>query len=147
LEAKLDSTVKNLNKKKLATEWSKNKGAVNKKAGTNKGKSKKKDGKSGEHPKTWAAPKAGDKKEAKYKDHMWLWCGKDTGGKCEKWHAHQPKECNKGGGAAENKISIEIDGKKTKKVSFSKKLKILAKPYVAKIKKQAAEKDLDDKSE
>ena len=58
MEAKLDSTVKNLNKK-VATEWSKNKGAVNKKAGSNKGKSKKKDGKSGEHPKTWAAPKAG----------------------------------------------------------------------------------------
>jgi hypothetical protein len=54
---------------------------------------------------------------------------------------------SKGGGAAENKISIEIDGKKTKKVSFSKKLKILAKAYVAKIKKQAAEKDSDDKSE
>ena len=144
LEAKLDSTVKNLNKK-VATEWGKNKGAANKKGGTDKGKSKKKDGKSGEHPKTWAAPKPGDKKEAKYKDHMWYWCGKDTGGKCEKWRVHQPKEC-KGGGAAENKRSIEIDGKKTKKVSFAKKLKI-AKAYVAKIEKQAAEKDSDDESE
>ena len=51
------------------------------------------------------------------------------------------------GGAAENKRSIEIDGKKTKKVSFAKKLKI-AKAYVAKIEKQAAEKkDSDDESE
>jgi hypothetical protein len=59
----------------------------------------KKDSKSGEYPKTWAAPKPGDKKEAKYytKDHMFYWCGKDTGGKCKKWQAHQPKECNKGG--------------------------------------------------
>ena len=32
LEAKLDSTVKNLNKK-VATEWGKNKGAANKKGG------------------------------------------------------------------------------------------------------------------
>ena len=78
LEAKLDSTVKNLNKK-VATEWGKNKEAANRKAGTYKGKSKKKDRKLGEHPKTWAAPKPGDKKEGKYKDqHMWYWCGKDA---------------------------------------------------------------------
>ena len=50
-----------------------------------------------------------------------------------------------GGGAAENKRSIEVDGKKTKKVLFAKKLKI-AKAYVAKIKKQAVEKDSDDDS-
>jgi hypothetical protein len=39
LEAKLHSTVKNLNKK-VASEWGKNKGAANKKAGMDKGKSK-----------------------------------------------------------------------------------------------------------
>jgi hypothetical protein len=39
LEAKLNSTVKNLNKK-VASEWGKNKGAANKKAGMDKGKSK-----------------------------------------------------------------------------------------------------------
>jgi hypothetical protein len=47
LEAKLNSTVKNLNKK-VATEWGKTKGAAKKKDSTDKGKSKKKDGKLGE---------------------------------------------------------------------------------------------------
>jgi len=137
LEAKLNSTVKNLNKK-VSGEWSKNKGA-DKKSGNDK--SKKNNGKSNEHPKTWPAPK-GDKKEAKYKDQTWYWCGKDTGGKCEKWRRHSPKECTFGiGGTADNKRSADGNDKKAKKET--KKLKI-AKAYVAKVEK---EKDSDDDSE
>jgi hypothetical protein len=93
LEAKLTSSMKNLNKK-VTYELGKKKG---------QGVSKSKDSKStkkagskeaaGDHPKTWAAPKSGEKKTAQYKGHDWYWCGKDTGGKCEKWHAHDPKEC------------------------------------------------------
>ncbi|KAI2490443.1 hypothetical protein MHU86_24130 [Fragilaria crotonensis] len=91
LEAKLESTVKNLNKK-VSAKLGKKKGG--KKATKNdKGKGKKSDSKSEDHPKMWPAPKAGDKKEVEFKGHTWYWCGKDTGGKCEKWRAHKPKEC------------------------------------------------------
>jgi hypothetical protein len=70
LEAKLNSTVKKLNKK-VSGEWSKNKGA-DKKSGSNK--SKKNNGKSNERPKTWPAPAPkGDRMEAKYKDQTWYW--------------------------------------------------------------------------
>lgn len=125
LEAKLNSTVK-----KMSGEWSKNKGGT-KKSGSGD-KSKKKAGKSTDHPKTWPPPK-GDKKEATWKDQKWYWCGKDTGGKCEKWRRHLPKECNFGtGGSPENKRSTDNDDKKPKKES--KKLKI-AKAYVAKVEK------------
>jgi hypothetical protein len=50
-------TVKNLNKR-VSREWSKNKGA-DKKSGSNK--SRKNNGKSNDHPKTWPAPNKGDK--------------------------------------------------------------------------------------
>jgi hypothetical protein len=36
-------------------------------------------------PKSWI--------EQEYNGCTWYWCGKLTGGKCEKWHAHNPKEC------------------------------------------------------
>ena len=46
-----------------------------------------------DHPKKWKAPKSNDKKEVEFKGHTWYWCGKETGGKCEKWRAHKPSEC------------------------------------------------------
>jgi hypothetical protein len=84
LEAKLDSTVKNFNKK---VSFERKKGGGGKKHSDTKGGGKR-DGdskKDGDHPKKWPAPKTGDKKEAMFKGHMWYWCGKETGGKCEKW--------------------------------------------------------------
>jgi hypothetical protein len=46
-----------------------------------------------DHPTICAVPKAGDKKLAEYKGRTWYWCGQDTGGKCEKWRAHDPMTC------------------------------------------------------
>ncbi|KAI2512301.1 hypothetical protein MHU86_2177 [Fragilaria crotonensis] len=77
LEAKFNSTMKSLNKK-VSHESSKKKKAA--KSGGDKQSSKKKEG---DHPKKWKAPKPGDKK-VDFQGHMWYWCGKDTGGKCEK---------------------------------------------------------------
>ena len=129
LEAKLNSTVKKFN-----GEW-KNKSNVKKP----KGQDKKKQGKgTSDHPKTWPPPK-GDKKEATYKDQKWYWCGKDTGGKCEKWRRHSPKECTFGTTEATNKRKGDDKSDKDKKHE-SKKLKI-AKAYVAKIEKQQKEDD------
>jgi hypothetical protein len=111
-------------------------GAEKKHSDTNGGR--KKDGdskKDGYHPKKWPAPKTGDKKEAMFKGHMY-WCGKETGGKCEKWHAHKPKECK---GIANPSNTREAEGdKKGNKKHLAKKLKI-AKAYVARIEKQADE--------
>jgi hypothetical protein len=45
------------------------------------------------HPKLWDRPKAGDHVERKYRERTWYWRGKFTGGKCEKWRAHNPKDC------------------------------------------------------
>ena len=138
LEAKFDSTVKNLNKK-VSFERNKKGGGGGKKhldkgGGKKDGDSRNKDG---DHPKKWPAPKPGDKKEASFKGHTWYWCGKDTGGKCEKWRAHKPKECK---GIAESgtaKRGAE-KGTKDKKQHLAKKLKV-AKAYIARIEKQAAE--------
>ncbi len=111
----------------------------------------KKDGESkkdGDHPKKWQAPKSGDKKEAMYKGHMWYWCGKETGGKCEKWRAHKPKEC-KVIAESGTKRDGETNTKGDKKHP-AKKLKV-AKAYIARIEKQVAEEntasstDSDDK--
>lgn len=138
LEAKLESTVKNINKKVSAELGKKKEG---KKPDHNK-----KGGKSGDHPKKWTAPKPGEKKEAKFKGHMWYWCGKSTGGKCEKWRAHDPKDC-KGAAAAvtpENKRKAESSSEK-KKPNLAKKLKV-AKAYVAKIEQQVAESASEDDS-
>ena len=139
LEAKLESTVKNLSKKVSAELGKKKEGKKTSK--NEKGKGKKSDSKSEDHPKKWPAPKAGDKKEVEFKGHTWYWCGKDTGGKCEKWRAHKPKECkgmaaSTGGG--EKRKSGDNTNDDRKKATFAKKLKV-AKAYVAKIEQQAAD--------
>ena len=99
------------------------------KAGAEKPSSKKKEG---DHPKKWKAPKQGNKKEVKFKGHTWYWCGKDTGGKCEKWQAHKPKECKglatSATGDKRKKGSIEPDKRK----SIEKKLKV-ANAFMAKM--------------
>ena len=139
LEAKFDSTVKSLNKK---VSFERKKGSGSGKNKTTEKSGGKKDGKSkkdGDHPKKWQAPKSGDKKEAVYKGHIWYWCGKETGGKCEKWRAHKPKEYK---GIAES--GTKRDGetsKKGDKKHLAKKLKV-AKAYIARIEKQAAEADM-----
>ena len=132
LEAKFNSTMKSLNKK---VTFDNSKKQVAKK-GADKPSSKKKEG---DHPKKWKAPKQGDKKEVEFKGHTWYWCGKDTGGKCEKWRAHKPKEC-KGlaTSAAGDKRKRESIGPDKRK-SIEKKLKV-AKAYIAKM-EQFAEKD------
>ena len=137
LEAKLETTVKNLNKK-VSFELGKKTGG---KKTIDKSKNAKGINKSKGHPKTWSQPKQGDKKEAEYKGYTWYWCGKDTGGKCEKWRAHKPKEC-KGGAQASSGSKHEAtetsSDKGNKKEKLAKKLKI-AKAYVARIEKQASE--------
>ena len=136
LEAKLESTVKNFNKK---VSFERKKGGGGKKHSDTKGGGKR-DGdskKDGDHPKKWPAPKTGDKKEAMFKGHMWYWCGKETGGKCEKWRAHKPKEC-KGIASPSNKREAADGDRKGNKKHLAKKLKI-AKAYVARIEKQADE--------
>jgi hypothetical protein len=138
LEAKFNSTMKSLNKK-VTFDNSKKKII---KTGTDKPSSKKKEG---DHPKKWKAPKQGDKKEVEFKGHTWYWCGKDTGGKCEKWRAHKPKEC-KGlaTSAAGDKRKRESIGPDKRK-SIEKKLKV-AKAYIAKM-EQFAEKDTTTEDE
>jgi len=138
LEAKFNSTMKSLNKK-VTFDNSKKKVA---KTGADKPSSKKKEG---DHPKKWKAPKQGDKKEVEFKGHTWYWCGKDTGGKCEKWRAHKPKEC-KGlaTSAAGDKRKRESIGPDKRK-SIEKKLKV-AKAYIAKM-EQFAEKDTTTEDE
>ena len=134
LEAKFKSTMKSLNKK-VTFESSKKKAA---KSGGDKQGSKKNDA---DHPKKWTAPKHGDKQEVEFKGHIWHWCGKDTGGKCEKWRAHKPKEC-KGLATAEatgDKRKRDSTGSDKKKL-IEKKLKI-AKAYIARM-EQTAEKDV-----
>ena len=91
--------------------------------------------------------KQGDKKEVNFKGHTGYWCGKDTGGKCEKWwRAHKPKEC-KGlaADAAGDKRKRESTGS-DKKNAIEKKLKV-AKAYVARIEQQAAESTLGEETE
>lgn len=134
LEAKLDSTVKTLNKK-VSFELGKKKGDKR-----SNDKSKKKEDKSGDHPKTWSKPKAGEKKKSTYKGHDWYWCGKDTGGHCECWRAHKPGECKGKAAPSTGKRNDRPKGndKDKKKDRLAKKLKI-AKAYVAKIEKRAAE--------
>ena len=139
LEAKFNSTMKSLNKKVTYDNAKNKKGS---KTGGDKSSTKKKEG---DHPKNWKAPKQGDKKEVEYKGHTWHWCGKDTGGKCEKWRAHKSKEC-KG-------LATDASGDKRKRESTSpdkrrsigKKLKV-AKAYIAKM-EQAAEKHTTSEGE
>ncbi len=137
LEAKLETTVKNLNKK-VSFELGKKTGG---KKTIDKSKNTKGNNKSKGHPKTWSKPKQGDKKEVEYKGYTWYWCGKDTGGKCEKWRAHKPNDC-KGGAQASHGNKREAtetsSNKGDKKDRLAKKLTI-AKAYVARIEKQASE--------
>jgi hypothetical protein len=72
-----------------------------------------------------------------YKGHMWYWCvGKETGGKCEKWRAHKPKEFK---GIADSGMKRDAENnKKGDKKHLAKKLKV-AKAYIARIEKQADE--------
>ena len=146
LEAKLTSSMKNLNKK-VSFEMTKKKNG--KKPGGHAKQGTGKSGKGhtkGDHPKTWSKPKPGEKREAEYKGYKWYWCGKDTGGKCECWRAHDPKECQ-GGAAPANKERFKGKGKrpahpadKKGKDSDNKRLKI-AKAYVAKIEQSNSESD------
>ena len=69
LEAKLTSTMKTLNKK-VSFELGKKQGkGAGKPKGTDRknGKQSKAKGGDGEHPKSWPAPKVGDKKTVEYK--------------------------------------------------------------------------------
>jgi hypothetical protein len=141
LEAKLDSTVKSLNKK-VSFEMGKKGGK-----GKSSDKGKKGEHKSGDHPKKWPPPKSRDKKEANFKGHTWYWCSKETGGKCEKWRAHKPSECK--GIAAGTKREAETSksgGKGDKKNRLAKNLKV-AKAYVAKIEQRAANLESSSESE
>ncbi len=136
LEAKLEPTVKNINKK-VSFELGK-KAATKKSLASDKGKKKETKSKGG-HPKTWPPPKGDNKKEGKYKDHTWYWCGKDTDGKCEKWRAHKPKEYM-GAAAPGARREADSDGTKNGKGKLAKKL-MVAEAYVARIEKQVAETD------
>jgi hypothetical protein len=147
LEAKLTSTIKNFDKKvKFEFNKGKSKGQ-NKSKGEGKVERKgtKSKGRSEDHPKMWAPPKSGEKKTREYKGHQWHWCGKDTGGKCEKWRAHSPDEC-KGTAAGE---SSESKGKRPaerkKKGSIEKKLRVAC-AYIAKL-EQRKQGDDDDETE
>ena len=133
LEAKFNSTMKSLNKKVTFESSKKKQGS---KSGGDKLNSKKKEG---DHPKKWKAPKQGEKKEVEFKGHTWYWYGKDTGGKCEKWRAHKPKECKGlGADACGDKRKRDSTGSDKKK-SIEKKLKV-AKAYIAKM-EQSVERD------
>ena len=135
LEAKFKSTIKSLGKKVSFDKSKKSAKPVG-----NKHSSKKND--DDDHPKKWKAPKQGDKKEAEFNGYTWYWCGKDTGGKCEKWRAHKPKEC-KGLASTEatgDKRKRDSTGSDKKKRTIEKKLKI-AKAYIAKM-EQAADKEV-----
>jgi hypothetical protein len=138
LEAKLESTVKSLNKK--ATTELGQKGKGNRTSDGDKKKSKKDSSKSGDHPKKWPKPtKTNNKKMGKFKGHMWYWCGKDTGGKSKCWRAHKPKECKglmPAADSAEGKRKTSKVASDRKK-SIAKKFKV-AKAYVAEIEKQVA---------
>ena len=148
LEAKLTSTIKNIDKKvKFELNKGRNKGQNKSKGDAKDGrKGNKSKGKTDDHPKTWAPPKSGDKKIKEYKGHQWHWCGKDTGGKCEKWRAHDPGEC-KGiadGDYGDSKGKRPAD--KKKKGSVEKKLRV-ARAYVAKLEQRQRVDDNDETEE
>jgi hypothetical protein len=133
LEGKLELTFKNI-KKEINTKF---------KGGKHQGNKQKAGGK-GAHPKTWKKPKGNNKKEKMYNGYTWYWCGKETGGNCEKWRAHKPKECqwtDKPPSPEErSKRKHQADTTSSRK-SADKKLKI-ARAYVAKLEKQ--KRNLDD---
>ena len=136
LEAKLTSTMKNLNKKE-SFELGKKVKAGGKPKTDHKKQGKAKDG-DGEHPKAWDPPKPGEKKMREYKGHKWHWCGKDTGGKCERWRAHEAKEGK--GAAAKPTAGKRGNSDKKGKTSNAKKLKV-ARAYVAKLEQRSTDDD------
>ena len=139
LEAKFTKNIKDLKKKafELKKVGAKPAGNSNKTAKSNpKAKESR-----GDHPKTWASPKAGEKKKAEYNGFDWYWCGKDTGGHCEKWRAHDPKTC-KGLASSGSKRPTDSSGGKKGKPNH-KKLKV-ARAYVAKLEKREADEDTTD---
>ena len=147
LEAKLTKNIKELRKRTFET--SNSKSSTGSKTATKKPAQKAK-ANGEDHPTNWAVPKASDKKSAEYKGRTWYWCGQDTGGKCEKWRAHDPKTC-KGLAPADGtkRPSNTPDtptGKKGK--SDVKKLKV-ARAYAAKLEKRIASHDAssDDESD
>lgn len=75
------------------------------------------------------------------KGHDWHWFGKDTGGKCEKWRAHDPKECK--GAAAHTPGKRAPDDRKKKSLSVTKK-RMVAKAYVARLEQRSAKDDVTD---
>ena len=109
----------------------------------NKGKQKNTKSGDGNHPKHWPAPKPGDKKTVEYKGYDWHWCGKDTGGKCEKWRAHEPNECRGAATHTPAKTGKRSSDDKKKPTSVAKKLKV-AKAYVAKLEQRSAEDEATD---
>jgi hypothetical protein len=104
------------------------------------------------HPKLWDRPKAGDCMERKYRERTWYWCGKLTGGKCEKWRAHSPKDCKGDRSLDEMQRSFmqttPAEPVKKRQVSknLEKKLKV-AKAYTAQLEKTANEYDSEAMSE
>jgi len=137
LEAKLESGIKSL-KKELKAKRGGTQHIAAKSPKTGPKREERKDN----HPKNWKPPKSTDRKEISYKGHTWYWCGKDTGGKCEKWRAHNPKDCKW------TEKAPDADNEKTKRKGstqtsnrLEKKLKI-ARAYVAKLEqKQTPNKD------
>ena len=139
LEAKLTTNLKNLNKK-VSFELGK-KGKPSKSDGKRKPKKDDDD----KHPKHMSPPKTGDPKSVMYRGHKWHWCGKETGGKCEKWRAHDPKECEWKPHDSSHKTEGQNKRKRTP-TPVAKKLKV-AKAYVAKLEQQASKDDDSTASE
>lgn len=129
LEAKLTSSMKNLNKKVTYELGKKKQGTGKSKGGEGKDKNKGAKSASG-----------GEKKTVQYQGFDWHWCGKDTGGKCEKWRAHDPKKCKGFAANATGKRSAEGGNKKKGKTSVTKKLKV-ARAYVAKLEQRVTDDD------
>ena len=131
LEAKLTSKIKDLKK----VQFEKNKKAGGTQQNNTKTKSKASDT-GGDHPKNWPPPKAGDKITLKCKGHDWHWCGKETGGQCDKWRAHDPKKCEGRAFTINKRPATDGVDVRKKGKPFQKKLKV-ARAYVAKLEKRA----------
>jgi hypothetical protein len=141
LEAKLTSKIKDLKK----VQFEKNKKAGGTQQSNTKAKSKTNDT-GGDHPKNWPPPKAGDKMTVKHNGNDWHWCGKETGGQCEKWRAHDPKKCEGRAFATNKRPAANGADAKKKGKPFQKKLKV-ARAYVAKLEKRAETAASDDDSD
>jgi hypothetical protein len=141
LEAKLTSKIKDLKK----VQFKKTKKVGSTQQNNTKTKSSASET-GGDHPKNWPAWKAGDKMMLKYKGHDWHWCGKATGGQCEKCRAHDPKKCEGLAFTTNKRPTAEGADAKKKGKPFQKKLKV-ARAYVAKLEKRAESVASDDESD